>query len=102
MVKLDPYGRYSSVNHLKSHNKSGNYGGGHIHGLIEKGDHHLSTLVTSRPWLVNTYDISPVTRHTKPWGVEPALASRTFEPHHRRFGPTLGGRRPAGASLTNI
>lgn len=70
------------------------YGGQHHHGLIEKGDNHLSTLVTSRPWLVNTYDISPVTRHNKNWDVKPELLGRIYEPHFKAYGPTLGGRRP--------
>ena len=76
------------------------YGGAHHDGLIEKGDHTLSTLVTTRPWLVNTPDVSPVTRHDKPWDTPVLTIGRQFELHHCAYGPPVyGGRRNGLAYL---
>ena len=67
-MSLNPADPYSSMN--KGRVRNFTYGGAHDNGLVEKGDHHLSTLVTTRPWLMNTIDVSPVTRHNKPWNTQ--------------------------------
>ena len=93
-MKLDPFHPYSSTN--KGRTRNHQYGGKHDNGLVERGDDKLSTLVTTRPWLFNTMDVSPVTRHTKPWDIKPEEVGRLYEPHYKRYGPTLpGGRRPS-------
>ena len=58
-MKLDPYHPYSSTN--KGRTRNFQYSGKHDNGLIERGDDKLSTLVTTRPWLFNTMDVSPIT-----------------------------------------
>ena len=93
-MNLDPSPPYSSTN--KGRTRNFQYGGKHNNGLIERGDDKLSTLVTTRPWLINTMDVSPVTRHTKPWDIKPEEVGRLYEPPYKRYGPTLtGGRRPS-------
>ena len=46
--------------------------------------------------MINTMDISPVTRHTKPWDIRPEEVGGLYEPHYKIYGPMLtGGRRPS-------
>ena len=66
-MKLDPYHLYLSTN--KGRTRNHQYGGKHNNGLVERGDDKLSTLVTTRPWLFNMMDISPVMQHSKPWDI---------------------------------
>ena len=98
------YGTAPYSSFPKSHlGRNFQYGGAHSNGLIEKGDETLSTLVTSRPWLINTADVSPVTRHDKPWNTPVLTIGRQFEPHHNQHGPPVyNGRRNGIAYLTNL
>ena len=66
----------------RSHTYGGNHDGG-----IERGDDHVS-VVGVRPWLQNTMDISPVTRHDKPWTIPPCDTARHNDPNHRIEEPT--------------
>ena len=56
--------------------------GGARRPLIERGDDHPSTLVTTRLWLIGMMDVSPVTRHTKLWDIRPEEVGRLYEPHY--------------------
>lgn len=86
-VLLDTANPYSSVN--KGRYRNFTYGGAHHNSLTERGDDKISTLVTNRPWLVNTHNVSPVTRHNKPWSTPVVTISRQYEPHFKEFGPPV-------------
>ena len=100
---LNPADPYSSMNKGRVRNQT--YGGAHHNSLTERGDHHISTLVTNRPWLMNTYDVSPVTRHDKPWNTPVTTVGRLYEPHFKQYGPPIysksGHSRSGFAYLVN-
>ena len=93
-MKLDPYHLYSSTN--KGRMRNHQYGSKHNDSPIEQGDDKLSMLVTTRPWLFSTMDVSPVTQHTKPWDIKPEEVGRLYEPHYKHYSLMLtGGRQPS-------
>ena len=100
---LNPADPYSSMNKGRVRNHT--YGGAHHNSLTERGDNHISTLVTNRPWLMNTYDVSPVTRHDKPWNTRVTTVGRLYEPHFKQYGPPIysksGHSRSGFAYLVN-
>ena len=93
-MSLNPADAYSSMN--KGRVRNFTYGGAHHNGLVEKGNHHLWALVTMRPWLINTMDVSPVTRHNKPWNTQVETIGRLYEPHFKQDRKSTG----AGASAS--
>ena len=84
---LNPADPYSSTN--KGRFKNFTYGGAHHNSLTERGDDSISTLVTNKPWLMNTYDVSPVTRHDKAWDTPVVTVGRLYEPHFKHHGPPI-------------
>ena len=92
--RLSVFEPHSSLNKGRAHNIT--YGGSHDHGSIERGDQHIETLVTTRPWLVNTRDISIQSRHEKSLETEVNTIWSNDEPHFNQYGPpvfTRGGQR---------
>ena len=93
--RLSVFAPYSSLHKGRVHNIT--YGGANENGAIERGPHHIETILTARPFLVNTRDISIDTRHNKAWDTEVPTIGRSGEPHFNQYGPPVfvkaGGRR---------
>lgn len=85
--RLSVFAPYSALNKGRVRNIT--YGGAHDHGAIERGDHHLETIVPVRPFLVNTRDISIDTRHNKAWDTDVYTIGRNGEPHFNQYGPPV-------------
>ena len=84
--RLNPHEPYSSRNRHITRNVT--YGGNHVNAVIDRGPDKM-TWSNAHPFLLNKMDVSPETRHPKPWCLAPALKGRVLEPQHQKYGPTV-------------